>query len=63
MGVTFWLSLIGLGLIGWFNEFMIVGRINQLEPPAIILLTILVIPIYAVIAIAPTYYLQHKIKR
>ncbi len=51
------------GLIGWFNEFIIVGRINKLSPPIIILFTALVISIYAVIAILPSYYLEKSLNR
>jgi len=49
------------GLIGWLNEFILVGRIHELSLPIIILFTALVIPIYAVLAILPCYYLEKSL--
>ncbi|MCK5615679.1 hypothetical protein KAR91_78165 [Candidatus Pacearchaeota archaeon] len=51
------------GLIGWVNEFIIVGRINVLTPPQIILFTVLGILIYSVLAILPSYYLEQTFKK
>lgn len=49
------------GLMGWFNEFILVGRIYQLSLPIIILFTGLVIPIYAILAVLPCYYLEKSL--
>ncbi len=46
------------GCIGWFNEFILVGRIEVLTLPQAILFTVLVILIYGVVAILPSYYLE-----
>ena len=54
-------------LLGLFNEFIIVNRINNPEYASFtivqwILLAIITLLIYFVMAILPTYYLQRKVK-
>lgn len=51
-------SSIIFGMLGWVNEFIFVGRIYELSIPHIVLFTILVIPIYAIVALIPSNYLQ-----
>jgi len=50
------------GLIGWVNEFLVVGRIYKLPVPITILFSVLVVPIYGVLAILPSYYLERTMK-
>jgi hypothetical protein len=55
-------NVVLFGLLGWFAEFILAGRINQAIPvPILILLSLWVIPIYSVISLLPLYYL-HKTK-
>ncbi|PIS04547.1 MAG: hypothetical protein COT81_05885 [Candidatus Buchananbacteria bacterium CG10_big_fil_rev_8_21_14_0_10_42_9] len=47
-----------LGVLGWINEFILVGRINELTLPLLVLFSILGFLIYFVLAIIPSYYLS-----
>jgi len=51
-------ATIYFGLFGWFNEFILVGRLFRYTFFENIVLGILVMPIYAVLAIIPTHYLE-----
>lgn len=48
------------GVLGWINEFILVGRINHPDMNGFILIimSVLCILIYAVMAILPSYYIQ-----
>ncbi len=57
-----WLVLsILCGSLGWVNEFLIVGRIHQVNGLALVILSILCWLIYAVMAILPSAYLQWEL--
>ena len=45
-------------IMGWINEFILVGRINQLDLVVLILFSVLNSLIYGVIALVPSYYLE-----
>lgn len=51
------LSLI-FGFLGWFNEMFLVGRIFTYDIFDFIIITVLVVPIYFVVAILPVFYLN-----
>jgi len=51
------------GVIGWFDEFILVGRLFHLPFVIVLIVTPLTIAIYAVLAILPSYYLEQEIKR
>jgi hypothetical protein len=51
------------GCLGWVNEFLIVGRINQLQRLTLLVMSILGWLIYAVMAILPAAYLQWELSR
>lgn len=63
LNLNYLYSSLIFGLIGWFNEFILVGRIYQLDLVTIILFSIIVIPIYSIIAIIPSFYNQQKNKK
>lgn len=50
------------GLIGWYNEFLLVGRIYDYPIKITAVLTPITILIYAVLAILPAYYLSQTEK-
>ena len=47
------------GVLGWINEFLIVGRLRTLSSSisVLLLMSILAFLIYAVLALLPTYYI------
>ncbi len=49
------------GCLGWINEFLIVGRIHQVDGLALGILSVLCWLIYAVMAILPSAYLQWEL--
>ena len=51
------------GFVGWFNEFILVGRIFDLGLLHIIVFTILVIPIYSILAIIPSHYIEKTFRK
>ena len=46
------------GCIGWFTEFVVNGLMYILPIPTTVLFSVLVVLIYAVLALMPTYYLE-----
>ncbi len=51
-------AVIYFGLLGWINEFILVGRLFRYTLFENLVLGILVIPIYAVLAIIPAHYVE-----
>lgn len=51
------------GAWGCFNEFILVGRVNQLNGAVLVVMVALCFLIYSVMAILPTYYLQAALRR
>ncbi len=57
--VSWQINVVFFGLLGWFAEFILAGRIYQPIPlPILMLLTAWVISIYAVISLLPLHYLH-----
>ena len=54
-----WLMIILTGVLGWLNEFLLVGRIHQMNGLVLGIMSILCWMIYAVMAILPSTYLQY----
>jgi hypothetical protein len=48
------------GILGWINEFLLVGRLSvfQISVPIALILSVLCVLIYAVLALFPAYYLE-----
>ena len=58
-----WIVASGVfGLLGWVNEFLLVGRISQMDVVTLIVMSGLCVFIYAVMAILPSYYLQWALR-
>ena len=52
-----WIVASGVfGVVGWANEFLIVGRIMQMGGILLVVMSVLCVLIYAVMAILPSYY-------
>ena len=54
-----WLATSGVcGLLGWVNEFLVVGRIHQISAGVLLAMSLLCVAIYSVMAIVPAAYLH-----
>lgn len=59
---SFWMAALLFGALGCFNEFVLVGRMHQLDGWVLFVMFTLCFLIYAVMAILPSYYLQMSIE-
>jgi len=50
------------GSLGWFNEFLLVGRIHQMHGLVLVIMSILCWLIYAAMELMPSYYVQKYLK-
>lgn len=60
---SFLLASMLFGSWGCFNEFVLVGRMRELDGPVLLVMCLLCFLIYAVMAVLPSCYLQASLKR
>lgn len=60
--VSFFVTSLIFGGLGWINEFLFVGRIYQISGLALFIMSILCWLIYSVMAILPSAYLQWELE-
>ncbi len=60
---SFWLASSLFGVLGCYNEFILVGRIHQMDGLVLFIMCTLCFLIHVVMALLPSYYLQFSIKR
>lgn len=59
-----WLhATILFGIVGWIDEFLLVGRLFAYPPTIVMIITPLTFFIYAVLAIIPTTYLETSMRQ
>lgn len=58
--LTLWPAVSVFGLMGWINEFILVGRIDDMSGAVLLIMSVLAFLIYFVLAIIPVAYLVQK---
>lgn len=56
--MPYWLTTILFGLFGWYDEFILVGRLYRYPSNITLILTPITILIYMLLAFLPSYYLS-----